>query len=627
MKPVVLRQVSFRPVKMTGFHRPPDKIHVFCDLLPEQQATFIKRNSPIMANFFNDNSDLSYQFDRLDLEDIVSILEEDFEQSEKFPDAPQSYQEAMELYRSALELVGELAGDFIAPRAMAVDHTGAKLVDGKVQYAPETLETIEQLGQSDLMGVIIPREDGGLNFPATIYIMMIEMISRADASLMTMFGYQDVGEAVSKFASEEVRQKFLPKYCRGEYIGAMVLTEPSAGSDLQSVKLQAYQDDSGQWYLRGTKHFISNGCGDLLLVLARSEANTTNMFGLSLFVCKGGDKVKTVRLEEKMGLHGSPTCELFFDDAPADLVGRRRQGLLHVLYTLNHARFSVAAQGLGIAEGAYQEALSYARQRRQFGKFICDIPAVANLLTDMRVTLDSYRLLLYNSTRWLDIRNKFEEHADHLKKAGEPFQDAKARFAEAARIVDLLSPMVKYVITEAAVRICYQAQQIHGGMGYIRELAVERFARDVRITTIYEGTTQVQAAASMKGVLGDILKPFFDGSKALSRGGEIGALAEKLEVFRNVFLAAREAVADHTESSFRDAAAQTLADMYCDLYTGYLLLNETLDDEQRLAVAKRFVAAALSRAEGGAAAIRNGVFADINQLDREAQQEAQNEIN
>ena len=349
-----------------------------------------------------------------------------------------------------------------------------------------------------------PRAYGGLNFPATIYIMMIEMVSRADASMQTLFGYQDVGEAIAHFGPEEVAQKFLPGFCDGTTIGAMVLTEPGGGSDLARVRLKAFEDEEGTWRLRGTKQFISNGNGGMLLVLARSEEGSEGMFGLSLFACAGED-VTVARLEEKMGLHGSPISELVFEDAEAHLVGKRRSGLLHVLHTLNHARYSVAAQGLGIAEGAYAAAYRYAHEREAFGDIIFHLPAVADLLVDMRVTLDAARAMTYAGSEWLDRRNRLEVEISHRRRTGGAVDELKSSFKRAAAYTEFLSPAVKYWVTEQANRVCYNAQQVHGGMGYMKEMPLERMVRDVRITTIYEGTTQVLVGASLAGVRNGVL--------------------------------------------------------------------------------------------------------------------------
>jgi len=372
-----------------------------------------------MANYFTDNKDLVFHFDNLKLEEIVKVLEEDYTQKDKFPFAPVDYEDAMDSYRRVLEVVGDISANFIAPRAESVDQEGNVLKDGKVIYAKGTRESLEKLSQAELMGMTLPREYGGLNFPTTIYMMAIEMVSRADASLMNLFGLQDIAETINRYGSEEQKKEFLPGFASGKFTGAMALTEPDAGSDLQSVKLMAYQDESGTWRLKGVKRFITNGCGDVLLVLARSEPGTKDARGLSLFVCYGDDTVVVRRIENKLGIHGSPTCELQFNDTPAQLVGKRRFGLIkYVMDLMNGARLGVSAQALGIAQAAYEEALKYAKERIQFGKPIYNIPAVTNMLIDMRISLEACRSLLYSTSYWVDLKNALEKKIDQLKKEG-----------------------------------------------------------------------------------------------------------------------------------------------------------------------------------------------------------------
>ncbi|NND72190.1 MAG: acyl-CoA dehydrogenase [Rhodothermales bacterium] len=568
-----------------------------------------------MANFFFDNPDLQFQFNRINLSEQVGILEHGYTLAEKFEDAPRDYEEAVDYYRSALELLGEICGDRIAPRAMSVDEHGTKFVDGKVEYAPGTVENVKDLGEAGFMGVIIPRQFGGISCPATLYMFMIEMLSRADGSLMTLFGYQDVGEAIAKYGTEEQGHDFLHKYCRGEEIGAMVLTEPGAGSDLQAIKVKAFQDDDGNWYLNGVKQFISNGNGGVLLVLARSEPGTNDLFGLSLFAVHGGDRVEINSVEHKMGLHGSPTCQLFFNDAPAHLIGNRRFGLIYVLNILNHARFSVAAQALGIAEGAYREALEYAKIREAFGQIIYDIPPVANMLIDMSTTLEVMRSMIYAGSHWLDLRNTLEEHIEELKAAGKPFKEEKIRFDRASRFLNLLSPMTKYIATEAAVKICYDAQQLHGGMGYMREMPVERMVRDVRITTIYEGTTQVQVSSCAKRVLSDDLKELMDEMDARSYHEDVSDLHEMLRENRNDFYRGVEMLTASDSDAFKGAAMKNVVDMYGDLWAGYLVLGETLENERKKIIARRFIKQARANAIAGIERINNAIYSDLSSRD------------
>ncbi len=568
-----------------------------------------------MPNFFTDNADLKAAFERLRLEEVVAILEQDYTEVTRFPEAPADYAEAIDAYRSALELVGDIAGNFIAPRAADIDQEGARLEAGEVIYARGTEEAYRRLGDAGLMGAIVPRRFGGLNFPATIYMMMIEMVSRADASMMTLFGYQDVAEAIAHFAPEEVAERYLPSYTAGRSIGAMVLTEPGAGSDLQAIRLRASLDDDGTWRLNGVKQFISNGNGDLLLVLARSEPAAPGMFGLSLFVSNGGEGVTVNRIEEKMGLHGSPTCELHFDDAPAHLVGKRRFGLIHVLHMLNHARFSVGAQALGIAEAAWEAAVGYAHQREQFGRLIVTMPPVADLLTTIRVRIEAGRALLYAGSQWLDLRNKLETRIERLRREGQPVSHLKPRFDQAAAIVDLLSPAVKYWVTEAANRVCYDAQQVHGGMGYMREMAVERLARDVRITTIYEGTTQVQVGSSLSGTMADVLGPVVAELAQRERPPELEEAAAALKELREVFDHTRRLL-EEAEPSVREASGRGLVDMYLGLYAGHLLVDQAAQDGSKTLVARRLAVGTLADAHAARSEVERGLRSDLDRAPR-----------
>ena len=332
---------------------------------------------------------------RLNLKEVVDFYEDNYKQSEKFNYAPVNYEDAIENFRRILEITGDIAANYIAPRSPGIDDEGAVFKDGKVHYAKGTQESLDLLSKAELMGMILPREYGGLNFPTTIYMFAVEMISRADASLMNIFGLQDIGRTIAEYGSIEQKQEFLPGFASGKNTGAMALTEPDAGSDLQAVKLTAYQDEKGNWFLRGVKRFITNGNGEVLLVLARTEAGTKDARGLSMLVCYGDETVKVRRIEHKLGIHGSPTCELQFNDTPAQLVGSRRFGLLkYVMYLMNRARVGIGAQSLGIAQEAYEQALKYAKAREQFGKPIYNLPVVSNILIDMRVSLEAYRSLI-----------------------------------------------------------------------------------------------------------------------------------------------------------------------------------------------------------------------------------------
>jgi len=565
-----------------------------------------------MANLFSDNPDLAAQLDCVDLHDVIRIMENDFnaEDSDEFAfPAPASLEDAMEFFAASLDLLGDISANVIAPHRQSVDSEGTVLEDGVVTYAEGTRIAVEALSESGFMGAMLPRAYGGAGVPATIYMMMIELVSRADASMMTLFGYQDVGELIARFGSDEQRQEFLPGLASGEKIGSIVLSEPGAGSDLQAIKVRAFEDEDGQWRLNGTKHFISNGCGDVLMVLARSEPKIANIFGLSLFVCPKSDAVKVIRVEDKMGLHGSPTCELFFDDAPVQLVGKRKAGLTsYVLENLAQARFSVAAQALGIAEEAYRRALEYAGERVQFGTTIIDFPAVRELLDKMDLALTSSRALLYDSVVWLDRKVQISEAIAHGRVAEDDIPSMKARQREAAKFSNLLSPLVKYVITEKAQQVCIDAQQVFGGLGFIRDTGMEQLVRDIRITTIYEGTSQVQVSASLKYIMSDTLGELFDASEALPCPDACDDIRSMIIDNRRLYEQYRDAVSEKESPKLAEAAARDLADMYSQVFGAWALLRRANGNAGRRDALRRYVIEAQAFATGRLNALQNGSY-------------------
>jgi alkylation response protein AidB-like acyl-CoA dehydrogenase len=565
-----------------------------------------------MPNFFTDNSDLQFIFNNCNMKEVVAIAEDDYEQAKEFNYAPVNYDDAIENYRNVLEITGDIAGNFIAERASGVDEEGAVLKDGTVYYASGTEENLKQLTQADLRGMIFPRKYGGLNFPFTFYVMAIEIVSRADASLMNIFGLQDIGDTIKKFGSEEQREKFIPGFCTGEYTGAMALTEPDAGSDLQAVKLQAYQNEKGQWFLKGVKRFITNGNGDVLLVLARSEPGTKDGRGLSMFVCKRDDTIVVRRIEHKLGIHGSPTCELQFNDTPAELVGQRKFGLIKYVFDLMfRARMGVSAQALGISQAAYEEALKYAKAREQFGKSIYNIPVISNMLIDMRVMLEANRALFYFAAMSVDIKEKLEEKIEKLKADGKPFSEENIRLKKATKEANLLTPISKYTLTEGANKITYDALQIHGGTGYMREFKVERLARDARITNIYEGTSQLQIVAASGGVINDILSEKFDQYENKNYKGGVAPLVNHLKEIREIFKDCLKYVIERKDPAFQDVAAKDLVELYTYLIIGYLLLDQAEIEPKKVFIANRYVLISLANARKNAESIKDGLFSDI----------------
>ena len=560
-----------------------------------------------MANFFTENADMQFHFRDMDLREIVALKEGDFSESKQYPYAPTSHEDALDAYRRVLELAGAIAGDVIAPRAAAVDEEGAQYHDGVVTYAKGTQEALKALSGADLMGFTLPRKYGGMNMPTIMYVAAIEMVSRADAALMTIFGLQDIAETINSFATDEQKQRYLPKFCTGEVTGAMVLTEPDAGSDLQAVRLKAYQDEKGVWRLNGVKRFITNGCGDVLLVLARSEEGTKDGRGLSMYICDKGPKVFIRRIEDKMGIHGSPTCEIHFRDVECELVGQRRRGLTrYVMALMNGARVGIASQGQGIAEAAYRDALAYALDRTQFGKAIIDMAQVADMLVDMKVGVETGRSLLYETARIVDLSQGYEALAEKVDRNDPKAKEIKEKAARYRREAGILTPMSKYYCCEMGLRVTNAAIQVLGGSGFMRDYPLERYYRDARITTIYEGTSELQAVAILAGLQGENLETWFADRAAHKHEGEIALLAALASQMHQRLLDAMAFVKKEGNPDYTDLMGKRLSDMTCWAVISYLLLDEAKLSPHKRTVAEKFIRDAAIKTSAHYTAITSG---------------------
>jgi hypothetical protein len=529
-----------------------------------------------MANFYRDNNDIQFLFRHIDAGKLAEVCEEGFRFAGEFDYAPANAEEAIRNYDMVLESLGQLSGDFIAPRAEEVDRQGNKLnEDGTVTRAKGITESIEKLGQAEVMGFTLPHRFGGLNFPNLIYTMAIEMVSRADAALMNIFGLQGIAETINAFASDEIKQKYLRRFSEGKVTGAMVLTEPDAGSDLQAVKLRAFEDSEGHWFLHGVKRFITNGCGEVLLVLARSETDRSGGLGLSLFVCEPGPTVHIRRLEDKLGIHGSPTCEIFFDNTPCEIIGERQRGLVtYVMSLMNGARIGIAAQSMGIAEAGFRVARDYAATRKQFGVAIEKLPAVRDMLIDMKIAIEAGRALLYETSRVVDMEigyaKRLEEHPPEDKEEAKELKNESRKYKRCAA---MLTPMSKYYCSEMCNRVAYDSIQVLGGSGYMRDYAVERHARDARITTIYEGTSQLQVVAAVRGVCSGTVEKYIAELAALDYDGQVkdllGMLGEGTRLLTESIPFVKE-----QGNEYMDLYGRALVDIAIDLINGYLLCGQ-----------------------------------------------------
>jgi alkylation response protein AidB-like acyl-CoA dehydrogenase len=554
------------------------------------------------ANFFTDNADLQYHLDRLDIEEAVEILENGYCNSEQYPGAPRSYADAKHNYQLILSVLGDICATHVAPRAAEADEVGAQFEAGKVTYADATQQGLDLLRQAELMGALLPWEYGGLNLPGTILQMMIEVISRADAGLMSIFGLQEISATIAEFGDQEMKDRILPRFARGEVTGGMVLTEPDAGSDLGVVHTRAiYDEAAGTWRLNGVKRFITNGNADVLLVLARSEEGSTDARGLSLFEVEADETVRIRRLENKMGIHASPTCEMEFCDTPARLLGKRRYGLIrYAMAMMNGARIAVAAQAVGIAEAAYREAYKYAQKRIQFGQSIDQIPAVYRMLLSMRGQIEATRALVFEAGRWVDLKKAY----DHLKAEGKLDSEGRKRLKQADRMAAVLTPLAKYHATEMGNRVCYQAMQVHGGTGYMREFNVERHFRDIRVTSIYEGTSQLQVVAATSGLLGHSLDGLLNEWASQDYGPELNGLKSQVQEATALFNRSIDHMREQDDRALIDYYAQDLADMAVHVLTSWLALRDARSADRKRELAQVYVSETLPKFRGRMAVIQ-----------------------
>ncbi|MDP3352198.1 MAG: acyl-CoA dehydrogenase family protein [Flavobacteriaceae bacterium] len=549
-----------------------------------------------MANFFTDNPHLQFQLSHPLMQRIITLKEDHFKDKDEFDFAPKDFEDALDSYKQVLEIIGEISGDVIAPNAESVDHDGPLLKDGGVAYAKGTQENIDAVIKGGLMGITLPRKYDGLNFSTVPFIMGGEIVARADGGFANIWGLQDCAETINEFGSDDQKEHFLKRVSKGETM-AMSLTEPDAGSDLQAVMLKAHFDeDKEMWFLNGVKRFITNGDAHISLVLARSEEGTKDGRGLSMFIHdKNSGGVTVRRIENKLGIKGSPTCELVFKDAPAELCGSRRLGLIkYVMALMNGARLGVAGQSVGISEAAYREALIYANKREQFGKPIIQFPAIYEMLGVMNAKLTASRCLLYETARFVDMYKTLAHISTERSLTKEEREEQK----KYQKLADVFTPLAKGLISEFCNEIAYDALQIHGGSGFMKDYPIERIYRDARITTIYEGTTQLQVVAAIKGVTtGALLAQIEEYDKA--------TIKPETESYRSILTSmtleyeeAEARVTVHNNPEFVDFHARRLVEMAGNIIMGYLLLNDMQRDHSYWKTLEVFLRFARARNAG-----------------------------
>ena len=524
-------------------------------------------------NNYKDTPELKARMHSPLMERIVELKENFYAEAGKYDYAPADFADAMDNFDRVLELTGSVCDDVIAPNAESVDREGSHCSGGRVQYSEGTAQDLKVMHQAGLSGFGLPRQYGGLNMPVTVFSAVSEMLSRADASFQNVWGLQSCADTINEFGSPEQKEKYLKMASEGATM-SMDLTEPDAGSDLQSVMLKATEDpENGCWRLNGVKRFITNGDSDIHLVLARSEEGTTDGRGLSLFIYdKRNGGVNVRRIEDKMGIHGSPTCELVFTGAKAELCGDRRLGLIkYVMALMNGARLGIATQSVGIQDAAWREATAYAAERRQFGRNIDTFPAVYQMLAVMKAKIEASRSLLYETSRYVDIYKSLDAISKVRTLTPEERQESK-RYS---RLADALTPISKGMTSEFANQNTYDSIQIHGGSGFMRDYACERLYRDARITSIYEGTTQLQVVAALRYVTSGVYSQFVKDMLATLPDSDskaaINALVEKLD-------AMTAHVMDQKETEVNDFCGRRLMESaaYCVMST--LLLRDSIEN-------------------------------------------------
>jgi alkylation response protein AidB-like acyl-CoA dehydrogenase len=555
-------------------------------------------------NYYTDNPVLKHYLSHPLFRRIVQMREGNYTQAEKYDYAPVDFEDAVSGYEQVLTLVGELCAELVAPNAAIVDTTGPALHDGRVEYAPASRQNMEIFRKAGLMGISIPRQYGGLNFPTTVFTLLEDLVARADAGFGNLWGLQECAETINSFGTEEQRERYLPRIASGETM-SMDLTEPDAGSDLQSVRLKAtYNEADGRWYLNGVKRFITNGDADIHLVLARSEEGSNDGRGLSLFIYdKRNGGVHTRRIEDKMGIHGSPTCELVYNNAPAELCGSRKMGLIkYVMALMNSARIGIATQSVGLSEAAYNEAVEYAANRKQFGRTIDKFAPVYEMLGEMKARLDASRSLLYATARNVDMTACFELLARERTLTPEERQEAKAF----SRVADALTPIVKGMGSEICNRNAYDCIQVHGGSGYMKDYTCERLYRDARITSIYEGTTQLQVVAAIRYATNGFYSTLLDEYLSAEVSQAMSPVRDRIAKMADSYRAAVERAQSFGCQDTNDFLSRRIYEMasYC-IMAALLMLDASANEELFASSARRFTAMAESIVAAHAIYIEN----------------------
>ena len=559
-----------------------------------------------------DAKKLQYYLDSPLMRRIVELKERDFADKDKFDFAPVSDDAAIENYKRIVEITDEVAKNIIEPNSESVDLEGPHLENNRMIYASKTYENLDATRKAGLWGITMPRRFGGLNLPMTVFSMLSELVSAADSGFQNVWSLQSCIDTLYEFGTPEQQAKYIPRICAGETM-SMDLTEPDAGSDLQHVMLKATQDADGTWRLNGVKRFITNGDSDIHLVLARSEEGTRDGRGLSMFIYDKRDGGVDVRhIENKLGIHGSPTCELVYKNAKAELCGDRRLGLIkYVMSLMNGARLGIAAQSVGLEQEAYDQAVSYARDRKQFGEAIINFPAVYDMLSRMKAKLDASRAILYQTSRYVDIYKTLEDISRERKLTG----DERKEMKKYSRLADAFTPLGKGMTSEFANQSAYDCVSVHGGSGFIMEYKAQRLLRDARIFSIYEGTTQLQVVAAIRYITNGTYLNIMKEMLAEEVSEAVKPLLDRIAKCVDLYAEAVDKVKADNDQAEHDFLGRRLYNMTGDIILSQLLLKDaTKDPEEFEKSANVFVRMAEEECVGSHAYVMNFKADDLKNV-------------
>ena len=487
-------------------------------------------------NYYTDSPEWKYLFrNAFDWDQIIPLYYPSFPTSNGF----NNKEELLSFFEQILETTGKWSGENLKQRAPALDAEGCAKVnaDGSVELLPQILKTYEEAKKLDIFGACADEKYGGLGLPISVGMMVLEQTARACISTSTQLAFfSSIADMLERFCDEETIQRLVPKIVSGELSGSMCLTEPDAGSDVGALRTSADKQSDGSYLLNGTKCFITNAGGGLGFILARIRGAPEGLAGISIFLAEeklnGKQNYRVTKIEEKMGMHGSMTCEVVYENTIAHLVGQENEGFKIMLHLMNEARISVGLQSIGGIEAALDSAKAYAEVRKQFGKPIMELPLFKRNFQDWETEQDAFRAFMADTISSFDIFQRLDAKKRHTGELNEA--DTKL-YNFHHTITRARTPLVKYTGAEMYGVLSTKAIQAYGGYGYMKEYDVERIHRDCFGSLLYEGTSQIQALMAMKDFIKKVMKNPSKFIQTMMASHPIGHMAAKNE-FKKTYI-------------------------------------------------------------------------------------------